>query len=265
VAASPPLADDGIDRVAPTRRPPGRPVMRQCWSHLLFLHWEVPVAALRPLIPPELEVDTFAGRAFVGLVPFTMTGIRWVWAPAIPGLSAFHEVNVRTYVHRGGRDPGVWFFSLDAAHALAVGVARRFWRLPYHLARMRLGGVDRDPDAEGPAPGTVITYESERLRPGPVPASCAIRSEPRGRPAPTAMGTLEHFLAERYILYALGRRRLYLGRVHHAPYPLQPAEVLALEETLVAAAGLDRPAEPPLAHYARQVRVDVFPLRSVGP
>src|SRR5215213_9215217 len=119
VLPPPPPLGDGIDRVAPTRRPPRHPVMYQVWSHLLFLHWAVPVAALRPLVPPGLEIDTFDGRAYVGLIPFTMTGVRPAGIPAIPGFSDAHEVNVRTYVHRDGRDPGVWFFSLDANHLLA--------------------------------------------------------------------------------------------------------------------------------------------------
>ena len=94
--------------------------------------------ALRPLVPPSLELDTFEGQAYVGLVPFTMTGVRPVWAPAVPGLSDFHEVNVRTYVHKDGRDPGVWFLSLDASSRLAVLVARATYHLPYRFARMSL-------------------------------------------------------------------------------------------------------------------------------
>jgi uncharacterized protein YqjF (DUF2071 family) len=258
-----PPPGEGIDRDAPTRRPPRHPVMHQTWSHLLFLHWSVPVASLRPLVPPGLEVDTFEGRAYVGLIPFTMTGVRPAGVPAIPGLSRTHEVNVRTYVHRNGRDPGVWFFSLDANHRLAVLGARWFWSLPYFHARMRLDGVKRRPEADEPAPGTVISFASERRRPGPRPASCRIRYAPQGRPDPARAGTLEHFLVERYLLYAQGRRRLYRGQVHHAPYPLRPAEVLALEETLVAAVGIDRPAELPLAHYARQVQVEIFALEAV--
>src|SRR4051812_19283047 len=107
-----------IDRIAPTHRPSGRTVMRQNWSDLLFLHWEVPVEALRLLLPPGVELDTFEGRAYVGLVPFTMTGVRPTLLPAFPPLSNFHETNVRTYVHFQGRDPGVWFFSLDAANSI---------------------------------------------------------------------------------------------------------------------------------------------------
>ena len=245
-----PPADDPIDRIAPTRRPRERVVMRQRWAELLFLHWEVPAEALAARLPPGLTLDTFEGKAYVGLVPFTMTGVRPVWAPPVALLSNFHETNVRTYVHVAGRDPGVWFFSLDAANSIAVRIARALWKLPYHRARMSLR---RDGDA--------VDYASERLWPGPVPAAISVRYTPRGPVTPAVPGTLEHFLAERYILYAYARGRLFRGRVHHAPYPLQRADVPALDETLVAAAGIEIPTNvPPLAHYAREVRVHVFPL-----
>ena len=251
--ATSPAGDVPIDRVGPTRRPAGWSVMRMRWAHLLFLHWEVPVEALRPLVPAALEIDTYEGRAYVGLVPFTMTGVRPNLAPPVWGLSSFHELNARTYVHHRGRDPGVWFFSLDAAQATAVMIARTLMGLPYHRARMRL---------ERPA-DDVIDYGSERLWPGPVPARCALRYAIRGQAAPAAVGTLEHFLIERYILYARKGDRLLLGRVHHRPYPVQPAEVLALEEDLLAAEGVTRPAAAPLVHYAAEVRVRVYPPRVV--
>ena len=243
-----------IDRIAPTVRPPGRTVMRQRWEDLLFLHWPVPVAAIRPSIPEALEVDTFEDVAYLGLVPFTMRGIRPSWAPPLPGLSRFHEVNVRTYVHLRGRDPGVWFFSLDAAQAIAVRIARTFWSLPYHFARMDL---DRDPD------GT-IRYRSERLWPGPVPASCDLAYRPEGSPSPASPGSLEHFLAERYFLYSQGSRGLRKGQVHHSPYPLRPARLLGLEESLLGASGFARPLGKPLVHYASGVSVRIYPLRPVS-
>jgi uncharacterized protein YqjF (DUF2071 family) len=244
-----------IDRLAPTRRPAGRAAQRQRWWELLFLHWPVPVAALRSRIPAALEVDTWEGTAYVGLVAFTMSGVRPVWAPAVPGLSSFHEVNVRTYVHAKSRDPGVWFFSLDASSRLAVLVARLTYHLPYRFARMSL---KRDAAGE-------VHYRSERRWPGPRPAGCAMSYAPTGPAAPAAPGTLEHFLAERYVLYAERRGCLFRGRVHHEAYPLQPAAVRGLDESLVAAAGIDRGGGPPLVHYAKGVSVEVFGLEKTAP
>jgi uncharacterized protein YqjF (DUF2071 family) len=225
-------------------------VQRQDWRDLLFLHWEVPASVLRPRVPPELDIDTFEGRAFVGLVPFTMTGVRPVWAPPLPLLSSFHEVNVRTYVHRGGRDPGVWFLSLDASSRVAVAVARTRWSLPYHFARMSLVREE----------GGWVRYASERRWPGPRPARCALRYAPQGVVTPAIAGSLDHFLVERYLLYARRGERLLRGKVRHAAYPLQAGLVQGLEEDLLSANGLPRPADPPLAHYARGVAVEVFPL-----
>jgi len=248
-----PAQFDTIDRLAPAVRPPGRAVMRQNWHNLLFLHWAFAPEQLRPLVPPQLELDLFEGRAYVGLIPLTMTGVRPVWAPAVPGLSSFHETNVRTYVHHASRDPGVWFFSLDAANRVAVALARTFFHLPYYHARMRLD----------PTPGA-ISYASRPLRPRSRPATHAITGAPRGAAAPAQAGTLEHFLIERYLLYATHHGRLYRGQVHHAPYPLQGAVISAFDETMLAAAGIVRPDEAPLAHFARSVRVEVFPLQRLG-
>jgi uncharacterized protein YqjF (DUF2071 family) len=256
---SPLSRSDCIDRVEPTRDPGGIPIMRQNWHELLFLHWVVPPDALRPLLPPGLELDTFAGRAYVGLVPFTMTGVRPVLLPPFAPLSNFHETNVRTYVHRAGRDPGVWFFSLDAANSVAVRVARAWYKLPYHFARMSLR---KEEDAQTAAS---IHYRTERLWPGPLPAQCEVEYTPSGPVQQAEVGTLEHFLAERYLLYACANGRLYRGRVHHPPYPLQAAVVHALKENMIAAAGIARPDEAPMAHYAREVRVRIYPLRRVGP
>src|SRR5262245_4554326 len=109
--------------------------MRMSWHDLLFAHWPVPVAAMRALVPAPLEVDTFDGAAWIGVVPFRMTRVGPLWLPPIPGVSSFAELNVRTYVTRDDK-PGVWFFSLDAANPLAVRTARRFFHLPYFHAAM---------------------------------------------------------------------------------------------------------------------------------
>ncbi len=247
------VRDVTIDRIGPTRRPMGRVAQRQAWHDLLFLHWRIPVSSLRPLVPEALEIDTFEGDAFIGVVPFTMTGVRPLWAPPVPGISNFHETNVRTYVHHRGKDPGVWFFSLDAASSVAVAIARLFWNLPYHRARM---SITRGPRG--------ICYASER-RSAAVRAACNVTCLPLSSPAPAAVGTLEHFLAERYILYAAATKgAVRRGQMHHTPYPLQTAEIVACEESLLAATGIARPSEPPLGHYASGVDVEVFALERVG-
>jgi uncharacterized protein YqjF (DUF2071 family) len=243
-----------IDRITPTRLPSGRLVMYHRWADLLFLHWPVPVDVLRPLFPAGLEIDTFEGIAYIGLVPFTMTGLRPWWSPPVPGLSSFHEVNVRTYVHNKGRDPGVWFFSLDAAQSIAVQIARTFWNLPYYRARMTL---EHEPDGS-------IVYHSERLWPGPLPGVCKAKYRPEGPPTAARPGTLEHFLIERYVLYANSPSGLRLGRVHHSPYPIQSARLDRLEEDLIAANGIERPNSEPIIHYASEVQVRVFGLERVS-
>ena len=242
-----------IDRVAPTRRPNERAVMRQRWARLLFLHWSVPADELRPLVPRGLDLDTYDGRAWVGLVPFVVTGARPVLFPPVPGVSTFDEVNVRTYVHDGGREPGVWFFSLDASSRVAVAAARLLFKLAYRFARIR---------AESDGGG--VRFRSTRVAPGPLPATCTVAYGARGAVHLAVPGTLEHFLLERYVLYAVDGERLYRGRVHHEPYPVQDATVEGLEEDLLAAAGIRRPADAPLAHYASEVHVDVFPIRALG-
>ena len=154
--------------------------MRQKWRELLFLHWPIPTVDLRPLVPPQLDLDLFDGTAYVGLVPFTMKGVRPVGLPPVAGLSRFHETNVRTYVHRAGRDPGVWFFSLEAANPIAVSLARSLYHLPYHHAKMFL---ERD-HSEYPGGSSSILYAGTRIRPRPRPASYLIRACPTGTVEP---------------------------------------------------------------------------------
>ena len=125
------------ERLALRQRPDGFPTMHQKWGKLLFMHWRVEATLLRPLIPEGLEIDLFDGSAWIGIVPFTMWGIRASFLPPLPGTSAFHELNVRTYVHQQGV-PSVLFLSLDAANKLAVWGARKFYHLAYFNAQMSL-------------------------------------------------------------------------------------------------------------------------------
>jgi uncharacterized protein YqjF (DUF2071 family) len=245
------------DREILRGRPTGRPLMFQSWQQLLFLHWEVPAEPLQRLLPDGLTLDLHDARAFVGLVPFTMRNVRPAGLPSVRGLSNFHETNVRTYVHCEGREPGVWFFSLDAANIVAATLGRKWFSLPYFFARMSLR-LDQQ--------GSVrkLTYASNRIDPGPKPATTRIEAEVRAPIEPARPGTLESFLAERYLLYSVSRKgTLFKGRVHHKPYPLQVAEVVSLEESVLEAAKINRPETKPIAHYASGVDVEVFGLERV--
>lgn len=245
-----------IDRITPTLEPDQPVLLHQKWHHLAFLHWQVPAMELQQLIPPRLTVDAFDGLAYIGLVPFTITGVRAVLTPPLPLISSFHEINVRTYVHLDGRDPGVWFFSLDASSALAVAAARAAYKLAYYNADIDFTASDE------PLPR--IDFHSRRTD-NPKPANARIRYRPlEGPSGPASPGTLEHFLVERYILYAEDdERQLYRARVHHRPYEVHRAEVPLLEETLIWAAGVKRPDVVELRHYSPGVDVKVYPLQKV--
>jgi uncharacterized protein YqjF (DUF2071 family) len=208
----------------------------QRWRALLFVHWEVPVANLRPLVPASLEIDTFNERAYVGLIPFAIPEARPLRSlPPVPTAVSFLETNLRTYVKAGGQ-PGIWFFSLEAASSLAVLGARAGFGLPYFRAHMSSSAGDRGANV---TPGEVIRYRSHRLWPGPRPADLEIEYSVGGPMGTAEAGTLEHFLVERYTLF-VQRRTLGLMRanVRHSPYPLRRAEVRAVNETLTRAAGL---------------------------
>jgi len=244
------VSDD--ERLRVRAPPPGFPVMRQVWRHLAFLHWPVDAGAVARLLPPGLEVDTYGGAAYVGIVPFTIP------RTFPPLLRRFHEVNVRTYVHRRGCDPGVWFFSLDAASRLAVAGARLAYHLPYFHAEIVMK-VEVGPGGEW------VAYAARRSARRAVPPRLACRYAPTGPVAPARPGTLELFLVERYLLYAWDGRRLRAARVAHAPYPLQTATAEDVAETLTTAAGLPRPDAPPLAHYAREVDVRIYAPHRLAP
>lgn len=256
------------ERIAFTQRPSGRAAGAQRWRSLSFLHWDVPADVLRPLLPARLTLDTFEGRAYVGLVPFTMRDVRPLsWAPGVPGARHFHETNVRTYVHLDGKAPGVWFFSLDAASALAVFAARTFWHLPYHRADMALS-------LEGPTAsdsvglpcattGTRVVYRSTRTGPPPLPAQLDAHTDVGESLGAAEPGSLRYFLAERYVLYAERGGTLLSGRVHHAPYPLHAASVTLTEESLLAAGGIPTTGARTEALFSPGVDVEVFDLAAV--
>jgi hypothetical protein len=240
----------------PHELPAGRWRMAQRWNDLLFAHWPIPVGAMVQLIPGGLEVDTFDGYAWVGVVPFWMDRVRTRAVGdrciVIPSTGTFCELNLRTYVRSrttGWR--GVYFFSLDAASALAVIGARTLFHLPYFLASMHQQiGSD----------GTV-EYSSRRLLTG---RSVRFKARYRGLgevAGPSRNGTLEYFLTERYCLFACDAGRVQVGHIHHLPWPLQMAEAEISINELPAAHGISLPDRPPVLHFARELQVYIWSLR----
>jgi uncharacterized protein YqjF (DUF2071 family) len=216
-------------------------IMTQTWDDLLFAHWPVSAALLRARVPPGLTLDLFESRAWVGVVPFTMRNVSPRGVPALPWISAFPELNVRTYVRVGGK-AGVYFFSLDAANRVAVGVARTLAHLPYHSAAMQ---VD---EADG-----WVRYRSRRTSSSGPPAEFAGRYRPVGEPREPVAGTLEHFLTERYCLFTVDRSaRAVRLDIHHPPWPLQNAEAEITVNTMADAAGIELPHVAPLLHFSRR-------------
>lgn len=223
---------------------------RQSWRDLLFAHWPVPAAALRAHVPAPLSVQEFDGTSWVGVVPFRMSGVSGRGLPSVPGLSSFAELNVRLYVEYQGK-PGVWFLSLDAASRAAVWAARRFFHLPYHHARMRVESASDE-----------VVYDSVRVHDG-------VRFEgdygPISEVYEARPGTLEHFLTERYCLYARSPSgRLYRGHIHHWPWPLQAARAEIRENTLLGPHGIRLPDMPPLLHFSRRLDVVLWLLESLS-
>jgi uncharacterized protein YqjF (DUF2071 family) len=226
--------------------------MRMRWRDLLFAHWRVDVADLRTLIPPPLEIETFDGEAYVGVVPFLMEDVAPRGLPALGRLGRFPEVNVRTYVRHGELD-GVWFFSLDDAERIPVELARRGFHLPYFHARM---SIERE--------GESVAYRSERVDPRGGPAALSVSYRPTGPVAPAAAGSLDAWLTERYRLFAVdGRGRLTTTSIGHRPWPLRPATARFEVETLSLAAGLSVAGPPVQLAFADRLDVRGWWPRSV--
>jgi uncharacterized protein len=230
---------------------PDRPwVQGQTWRDLLFAHWSLPEDRLRAVVPDAISIDTFDGHAWIAVTPFEVTGLRFRGTLPVPILSRFPEINVRTYVTVEGR-PGIYFFSLDAASALAVAAARATYHLPYFRSRMTIHRVEEE-----------IHYASTRVD---GPASLRVRYHPIGTPFLPQKATLEHFLTERYCLYTVARGRIHRAQIHHPPWALQAADAHIEENTMMEASGLDLPARPPLLHFAARQDVVIWPLTSVAP
>jgi uncharacterized protein YqjF (DUF2071 family) len=245
---------DILDAIAhrPWPMPSAPWVMTQTWHDLLFAHWPVDGAALREKIPAGFELDEFEQQAWVGVVPFHMSHVAPRGIPALPWISAFPELNVRTYVRVGGV-PGVYFFSLDATNPIAVAVARTIVHLPYYSAAMQV--TERD---------GWIRYDSRRPSSAGKPAEFVGRYRPIGDVHAPILGTLEYFLTERYCLFTVdsGLRACRLD-IHHPPWLLHEAEAQIDVNTTAEAAGIRLPDIAPLLHFCKRQDIVAWMLRRV--
>lgn len=235
----------------PYPAPTIKPVMYQCWHDLLFMHWPVSLELLRPHVPLSLEIDTFEGQAWLAVVPFRMSHISPRGLFPVPWLSAFAELNVRTYVIRDGK-PGVWFFSLDAANPVAVSIARNWFKLPYFNARMTCTEE-----------GQKIIYSSHRTHRNAPSCEFIVDYWPNQDVVIPKVGTLEYFLTARYCLYTANKSgTVYRGEIDHEPWPLQVAEARVKVNTMAKPVGVKLVGEP-LLHFSKTINVKVWGLEKL--
>jgi uncharacterized protein YqjF (DUF2071 family) len=232
-------------RLKARSKPVGREhIMYQKWRDLLFVHWEFDPEIIQRSLPEGLSVDLYNNKAYLGVVPFFMNNIRPRFCPAVPRVSNFLEMNLRTYVYdRHGR-PGVWFYSLDANQWLAVRVARTFFNLPYYDATMQ-AHKESVIDYKVSRKGCLSDFDSHFRY---------TELEELALPEPES---LDFFLIERYYLFARNRAgTIFSGKVYHTPYPLRNVVAEVLKEGAIALAGFKRPNCPP-DHVVMSSGVDV--------
>lgn len=217
-------------------------VMAQSWQRLLFAHWHVAADVLRPMIPPALDIDTWDGKAWIGVVPFRLAGLRLRGLPPLPLTDTFLELNVRTYVVKDGIR-GVWFFSLDAANPLAVIGARLTFHLPYFNACMTMS-----------IEGDVTHYTSERTHRGANPAKFVGTYYPIDGVQNYPADSFDRWLTERYALFSANKRgKVFRGDIHHDEWRLQPAAAQIELNTVAEASGITLPDTAPILHYAAHI------------
>lgn len=246
-------------RVSPSCPVPvRRAIMVQEWENLVYLHWAYNPEVVQSLLPKGLEVDTFDGAAYVGLIPFQMRGLGLPHLPAIPYLGTFPEVNVRTYVIRNGI-PGVWFFSLDINRIAPTVMARTAYSLPYCF-----GKVSHEVRGSS-APEYVKTLVQRRWPTSTTSPATHLEIEVGEKIDDPCERDI--FLSARWGLYSATRRgNVRYAAVEHEPWPLFSAHATRVEDTLVTAAGLPAPEGEPLALFSPgvSVRVGLPSSSSVG-
>ena len=223
--------------------------MLQRWQSLTFLHWRYPPEVIRGLLPPQVELDTFDGSAWVALTPFLLSGLRFPFSPAFPFVSRFPETNVRTYVRGPDGQRGVWFFTLEADRLVAVAGARIFYHLPYRWSAMRIRH-----SADG------VEYSSRR-KPSFGQGATDITIQPQHA---IAAGEFDNFLTARYRLYTVHRGRLFFAEIDHQPWQLQSARLLRVNQNLIHNSGVPRQSGEPVIHFSQDLAVRIGHLQSSG-
>jgi uncharacterized protein len=245
---------DGLDETGhrPWPLPEEKPwVMGQTWENLLFAHWRVAIEDLERVVHPKIPIDTFDGSAWIGITPFTVTGLHLRGTPPPPGSSSFHEINVRTYATVDGK-PGIYFLSLDAASRAAVHAARTVYRVPYFHAEIEADDQDEQ-----------IRYRSDRKH--DPPAAFTAEYRPTGAAYTAEPGTFDHWATERYCLYTLDDdQRIHRGEIHHPPWPLQGATAEIARNTMTAPYGIELAGDP-ILHFAQRQDVVFWPLTLAAP
>jgi uncharacterized protein len=243
----------------PRPLPSGRWAMTQRWNDLLFAHWPASATAVAALLPEWMEVDTFQGSAWIGVVPFWLDRIKIRGVPPIPGVRSFPDLNLRTYVrdrYTGTR--GIYCFSLDASNLVAVGMARLFYHLPYHWAEMRL---EQRSDRE-------FSFYSRRLFAG---RQVMFKARYRGlgptrKTAECRSGSFEFFITERTCLLSSNRAgEPVRANLHYVPWPLEEAEAEIERNDLPSTIGIELPAIEPVLHYSRRLAVYIWPTELARP
>ncbi len=223
----------------------GRAILRQRWSEATFLHWRVDPSVVEKYMPEGCSPDTMVGTTWVGLIAFQMSKSSFFGSPSIPWLGDFPEVNVRLYsIDEQGRR-GVVFLSLEASHLVPVLIARAAFGLNYRWASMKLSQRDGKVAYRTKRHGQPGAASHIIVRPGCDPAAnAALAADP-----------LATFLTARWGFHETRLGRTIYARNHHEPWPLQHAELLYLEDGLLAAAGLEGLAgrAPDSVLYASEV------------
>lgn len=244
------LINDIIHRPFPL--PSKNWIMRQKWRNVLFLHWPIPVEKLRPHIPSSLQIDTFNGSAWLGIILFVLEGIFPFEIPSISLTPKFPEINVRTYVKYDGK-PGIYFLSIDVMNWASLKIAKNWYHLPYHSSQIFFQKEEQKFHCHSIRKGNENTPISFKGKYAPV-SEVYFPKE----------GTLDHWLIERYCLYSSNNGiNIYCGDIHHRPWPLQKAKIELVKNTLFTPFHFDLFEEKPIAHFSIGVDSLIWNIKKI--